>query len=90
MVAAGVGVALVPEMAIDRESGCCYVRVSDPKAVRTIAAARLKSRSFNRVQEAFVEFPKTIARGGTEEMSCSDKNKGADLASAPLPPGGAD
>jgi LysR family hydrogen peroxide-inducible transcriptional activator len=63
MVAAGVGVALVPEMAIDRESGCCYVRVSDPKAVRTIAAARLKNRSFNRVQEAFVEFPKTIARG---------------------------
>ncbi|MFP5226083.1 MAG: LysR family transcriptional regulator [Acidobacteriota bacterium] len=58
MVAAGVGVSLVPEMAIDRQAGCRYVRISDPKAVRTIAAARLRGRSFSRVQEAFVEFPK--------------------------------
>ena len=57
MVAAGVGVALVPEMAIDPRAGCRYVRISDPKAVRTIAAARLRGRSFSRVQEAFVEFP---------------------------------
>src|ERR1700691_69471 len=57
MVAAGVGVSLVPEMAIDRNVACRYVRISDAKAVRTIAAARLKGRSFSRVQEAFVEFP---------------------------------
>ena len=31
MVAAGVGVSLVPEMAIDRNAGCRYVRLSDPK-----------------------------------------------------------
>jgi LysR family transcriptional regulator, hydrogen peroxide-inducible genes activator len=57
MVAAGVGVSLVPEMAVDRRAACKYVRISDAKAVRTIAAARLKGRSFSRVQEAFVEFP---------------------------------
>ncbi|HEX4309643.1 MAG TPA: LysR substrate-binding domain-containing protein [Acidobacteriaceae bacterium] len=62
MVAAGIGVTLVPEMAIDRRAGCRFVRVSDAKAMRTIAAARLKGRSFSRVQEAFVEFPGTPGR----------------------------
>jgi LysR family hydrogen peroxide-inducible transcriptional activator len=61
MVAAGVGVSLVPEMAIDPRAGCRYVRISDAKAVRTIAAARLKGRSFSRVQEGFVNFP--VSRG---------------------------
>ena len=57
MVAAGVGVSLVPEMAIDPRAACRYVRISDAKAVRTIAAARLRGRSFSRAQQAFVEFP---------------------------------
>jgi len=60
MVAAGVGISLVPEMAIDLNAGCRYVRISDAKAVRTIEAARLRGRSFSRVQEGFVEFPRTI------------------------------
>lgn len=55
MVAAGVGVSLVPEMAIDRSFPCSYVRISDPKAVRTIAAARLRGRSFSRVQDGFLQ-----------------------------------
>jgi LysR family hydrogen peroxide-inducible transcriptional activator len=55
MVAAGVGVSLVPEMAIDRRAGCGYIPISDTKAVRTIAAARLKGRSFSRVQQSFLE-----------------------------------
>jgi LysR family transcriptional regulator, hydrogen peroxide-inducible genes activator len=54
MVAAGVGVSLVPEMAIDRNVGCRYVRLSDAQAKRTIVAAVLRGRSFNRVQRAFV------------------------------------
>ena len=54
MVAAGVGVSLVPEMAIDRNVGCRYVRLSDAQATRTIVAAVLRGRSFNRVQRAFV------------------------------------
>lgn len=55
MVAAGVGVTLVPEMAIDRSAGCRYVRISDAQAFRTIAVARLKGRSFSRVQQAFLD-----------------------------------
>ncbi|MGA9569885.1 MAG: LysR substrate-binding domain-containing protein, partial [Candidatus Acidiferrales bacterium] len=54
MVAAGVGVSLVPEMAIDRNVACRYVRLSDPQATRTIVTAVLRGRSFNRVQQAFV------------------------------------
>jgi LysR family transcriptional regulator, hydrogen peroxide-inducible genes activator len=54
MVAAGVGVTLVPEMAIDRAAGCRFVPVSDPQASRTIAVARMRGRSFSRVQQAFL------------------------------------
>ena len=54
MVAAGVGVSLAPEMAIDRNADCLYVRLSDTRATRTIVAAVLHGRSFNRVQQAFL------------------------------------
>ena len=54
MVAAGVGISLVPEMAIDRNAGCRYVRLSDARATRTIVAAILHGRSFNRVQQALL------------------------------------
>jgi LysR family hydrogen peroxide-inducible transcriptional activator len=54
MVAAGVGVSLVPEMAVDRNVACRYVRLSDPQATRTIVTAVLRGRSFNRVQQAFI------------------------------------
>src|ERR1700735_1367588 len=54
MVAAGVGVSIIPEMAIDSNTGCRYVRISDTQATRTIVAAVLRARSFNRVQQAFL------------------------------------
>ncbi|HTV09820.1 MAG TPA: LysR family transcriptional regulator [Candidatus Aquilonibacter sp.] len=54
MVAAGVGISLVPEMAVDRSAGCRYVRLSDARANRTIVAAVLRGRSFSRVQQAFL------------------------------------
>ena len=54
MVAAGIGVSLVPEMAIDRNANCRYVHLSDAQATRTIVAAVVRGRSFNRVQQAFV------------------------------------
>jgi len=54
MVAAGVGVSLVPEMALDRNAGCRCIRINDKRATRTIVAAVLRGRSFNRVQQAFL------------------------------------
>jgi LysR family hydrogen peroxide-inducible transcriptional activator len=54
MVAAGVGVSLVPEMAVDRNAGCRFVRLEDARAMRTIIAAVLRGRSLSRVQQAFL------------------------------------
>ena len=51
MVAAGIGLSLVPEMAADRHAGCRYVRLRESRAVRTIVLASLRGRSFNRVQQ---------------------------------------
>jgi LysR family hydrogen peroxide-inducible transcriptional activator len=65
MVAAGVGVSLIPEMAIDRNAGCRYVRISDASATRTIVAAVLRGRSFNRVQDAFVSAIRGKATGAS-------------------------
>jgi LysR family hydrogen peroxide-inducible transcriptional activator len=62
MVAAGVGISLVPEMAIDRNAACRYVRLSDIHATRTIVTAVLHARSFNRVQQAFVSGLRAKAR----------------------------
>jgi LysR family transcriptional regulator, hydrogen peroxide-inducible genes activator len=65
MVAAGVGVTLVPEMAIDRAAGCRYVPVADAQALRTIAVARLRGRSFSRVQQAFLHHVGAIPKART-------------------------
>ena len=54
MVATGIGVSLIPEMAIDRNVNCRYVRLSDAQATRTLVAAVVRGRSFNRVQQAFL------------------------------------
>jgi LysR family transcriptional regulator, hydrogen peroxide-inducible genes activator len=61
MVAAGIGVSLVPEMAVDVSTACSYVRLADTQASRTIVAAVLRGRSFNRVQQAFLQHVRSAA-----------------------------
>jgi LysR family transcriptional regulator, hydrogen peroxide-inducible genes activator len=61
MVAAGIGVSLVPEMAVDASTACSYVRLADTQASRTIVAAVLRGRSFNRVQQAFLQHVRSAA-----------------------------
>jgi LysR family transcriptional regulator, hydrogen peroxide-inducible genes activator len=53
MVGIGMGVSIVPEMAVDKKSRCSYVRLSDQQAVRTIGAVRLRGRTFSRTHSAF-------------------------------------
>jgi LysR family transcriptional regulator, hydrogen peroxide-inducible genes activator len=53
MVAAGMGVSIVPEMAIDKKSHCTYIRLADEHADRTIGVVRLRGRSFSRIHKAF-------------------------------------
>ena len=62
MVAAGIGLSLVPEMAVDRHAGCRYVRLRDDGAVRTIVLASLRGRSFNGVQQALAGWIRTKSR----------------------------
>jgi LysR family transcriptional regulator, hydrogen peroxide-inducible genes activator len=54
MVAAGLGISLVPEMALEQRSDCSFVLVSDERANRTIGVATLKGRFLSRVQRAFI------------------------------------
>lgn len=54
MVAAGLAVALVPEMAMGSNSECRYARIVDSRASRTIVAACLRGRNLNHVQRAFL------------------------------------
>ena len=54
MVGAGMGVSIVPEMAIDKKSRCRFVRIDDPVATRTIGAVVLRGRSLSRAHHAFL------------------------------------
>ena len=51
MVGAGVGISMIPEMAVDKRTDCCYVRLTDARARRTIVLATLRGRSLNFVQK---------------------------------------
>jgi LysR family hydrogen peroxide-inducible transcriptional activator len=54
MVGAGMGVSIVPEMAIDKKTRCRFVRIDDPAAARTIGAVILRGRSLSRAHHAFL------------------------------------
>jgi LysR family transcriptional regulator, hydrogen peroxide-inducible genes activator len=59
MVAAGIGISLLPEMAVDRNTHCRYLPVRDESAVRTVVLASLRGRSFNGVQNALAAWIRT-------------------------------
>ncbi|MBW4026076.1 LysR family transcriptional regulator [Acidipila rosea] len=54
MVAAGIGVSVVPAMAVEKSSGCTFVKIADQKASRTVACAVMRGRTLNRVQREFL------------------------------------
>jgi LysR family hydrogen peroxide-inducible transcriptional activator len=54
MVGTGMGVSIVPEMAIEKRAHCRYVRIADDEASRTIGAVVLRGRSLTRVHQAFL------------------------------------
>jgi LysR family hydrogen peroxide-inducible transcriptional activator len=55
MVGAGMGVSIVPEMAVDRSARCRYVKIADAQAARSIGAVTLRGRSQTRSLRAFLE-----------------------------------
>jgi len=55
MVAAGMGITIVPEMAVDLRSGCKFVPIEDERAIRRVGVVRLQSRFRSRPQREFME-----------------------------------
>jgi LysR family hydrogen peroxide-inducible transcriptional activator len=54
MVGAGMGVSIIPQMAVDQKAGCRYVSISDPEATRTIGVVVLRGRSLTRANLGFL------------------------------------
>jgi|SRR6516162_3784551 LysR family hydrogen peroxide-inducible transcriptional activator len=54
MVAAGLGISIVPAMAIERRGDCRFIPIQDERAMRTIGVVTLNGRSLPRVCEAFL------------------------------------
>ena len=54
MVCAGLGVSIIPAMALEKRPGCQFVPLADGRATRAIGAVTLNGRSLSRVQQAFL------------------------------------
>ncbi len=54
MVSAGLGVSIVPAMALEKRPGCRFVALADERAARTIGVVTLKGSSLTRVVKAFL------------------------------------
>jgi LysR family hydrogen peroxide-inducible transcriptional activator len=63
MVGAGMGVSIVPEMAIEKKSPCRYIRIADDQAVRTIGAIVLRGRSLTRAHNSFLSHLRVSSPG---------------------------
>ncbi|HEY0800922.1 MAG TPA: LysR family transcriptional regulator [Steroidobacteraceae bacterium] len=59
MVGAGMGVSIVPEMAMEKNPRCRYVRIGDDDAQRTIGAVVLRGRSLTRAHLGFLSHLRT-------------------------------
>jgi LysR family transcriptional regulator, hydrogen peroxide-inducible genes activator len=55
MVAAGTGVSVVPEMAVERRAGCAFVPLADANAIRRVGVVQLKRHFRSRAQRAFLQ-----------------------------------
>jgi LysR family hydrogen peroxide-inducible transcriptional activator len=61
MVGAGLGISVIPEMALEKRPDCSFVLVADERASRTIGIATLRGHFLSRVQKAFMEHLKATA-----------------------------
>jgi LysR family transcriptional regulator, hydrogen peroxide-inducible genes activator len=65
MVAAGLGISMVPEMALERRADCSFVQVADERASRTIGVAAVKGHFLGRAPQAFLDFLRSQAQSRT-------------------------
>jgi LysR family hydrogen peroxide-inducible transcriptional activator len=62
MVAAGVGISIVPGMARQKMEGCRFVRLDGERNRRKIGTVRLRSHFSSRAQQAFLEYLRQTAQ----------------------------
>jgi LysR family transcriptional regulator, hydrogen peroxide-inducible genes activator len=55
MVTAGMGISIVPEMAVEPRNGCKFIPIEDERAIRRIGVVRLQSHFRSRPQREFME-----------------------------------
>jgi len=72
MVAAGMGVSLVPAMAVEPRKGCRFVRVADQSACRRVGIVRLKQHFATRAQSALLEHLRESVRLPTHLAAVGD------------------
>jgi LysR family transcriptional regulator, hydrogen peroxide-inducible genes activator len=60
MVAAGAGVSVVPEMAVEPRPGCCFIPLADAGAYRRVGIVQFKHHFRSRAQKAFVRHLKEV------------------------------
>ncbi|MBZ5541083.1 MAG: LysR family transcriptional regulator [Acidobacteriia bacterium] len=70
MVSAGLGVSIVPAMAVEKRNGCRFVRLADERATRTIGAVTLRGKFLPRVHQAFLSYLDAQARVSSSAVAC--------------------
>jgi LysR family transcriptional regulator, hydrogen peroxide-inducible genes activator len=60
MVSAGMGVSVVPAMAVEKYQGCKFIRIKDERSQRRVGVLRLKRRLPTRAQRALLEILRAI------------------------------
>ncbi len=71
MVAAGLGISIVPEMALERRADCNFVLIADERASRTVGVAALKGHFLGRAPQAFLAHLRSSAQGRRARFAVS-------------------
>ena len=67
MVKAGVGLSVVPEMAVDPSSGCSFIPIVSDRPVRVIGLVQSRDRALTRAQRTFAAMLQTVDSGKSSE-----------------------
>lgn len=65
MVSSGLGVSLIPEMALKKTKGCKFVPLKDTSITRTLGLVRLKNRELDVTRLLFLEYLKLSLRSSS-------------------------
>jgi LysR family hydrogen peroxide-inducible transcriptional activator len=55
MVAANTGVSVVPQMAVEKREGCCFIPIADEGTCRRVGVVQFKQHFHSRAQRVFLE-----------------------------------